>query len=257
MLIKKNIIKENFFKLLFFNKANYDLFILIIIFGTPKNYFMRSETIENYLKTIYNLSNNNTSVVGNQALANKLHLTPATITEALRKLNELKLVVYEKSYGTRLTSLGVKMALSIVRRHRIWETYLVRELAFGWDEVHEIAEELEHIKNDKLINKLSEILGNPVFDPHGDPIPDAKGKFKKSNFIKLSDCKSQLKCKIMGVTDHSTVFLKFLEKNRLIIGAEIFIKSIEEFDNSFVLLCSTKEIIISNKVAENIIVDNP
>ena len=105
--------------------------------------------------------------------------------EGLKKLHELNYVVYEKSYGTRLTTMGSKLALSIVRRHRIWETYLVKELEFGWDEVHEIAEELEHIKNDKLINKLATILGNPIYDPHGDPIPDEKGKIQKSNFFKL------------------------------------------------------------------------
>src|SRR6185436_13846663 len=159
---------------------------------------MRAETIENYLKTIYNLSANNTTVVANQKLANKLEIQPASVTEGLRKLHELKYVIYEKSYGTRLTALGSKLALGIVRRHRIWETYLAKELGFGWDEVHEIAEELEHIKNDKLINKLSERLGNPVYDPHGDPIPDEKGKIKKSNFISLSEAKTGHAYKIMG-----------------------------------------------------------
>lgn len=215
---------------------------------------MRTETIENYLKTIYNLSANNTTIVVNQKLAEKLAVRPATITEALRKLHDLKLVVYEKSYGTRLTTQGAKEALAIVRRHRIWETYLAKELNFGWDEVHEIAEELEHIKNDKLINKLSEILGNPIYDPHGDPIPDVNGKFQKSNFIKLSEAKLKNKYKIMGVTDHSTIFLKYLEKNQLVIGAEIAIKQIEEFDNSFLVNCNKKEIMITPKVAENIIV---
>ena len=111
---------------------------------------MQSETIENYLKTIYHLSSGNTTIVNNKQLADKLNVIPATVTEAVKKLHELKLVIYEKSYGTRLTTSGSKMALSIVRRHRIWETYLANELGFGWDEVHEIAEELEHIKNDKL-----------------------------------------------------------------------------------------------------------
>src|ERR1043165_5895081 len=121
---------------------------------------MRPETIENYLKNIYHLSADNKGVVGNFQLAHKLNIKPASVTEALRKLHELKYVIYEKSYGTRLTGSGSKMALAIVRRHRIWETYLARELGFGWEEVHEIAEELEHIKNDKLINKLSELMGN-------------------------------------------------------------------------------------------------
>lgn len=216
---------------------------------------MRQETIENYLKTIYNLSTDNTQVVHNQSLADKLNLNPATITEGLKKLHDLKLVIYEKSYGTRLTSAGTKMALNIIRRHRIWETYLVKELDFGWDEVHEIAEELEHVRNDKLIHKLAGILGNPIYDPHGDPIPDAKGKIKKSNFIKLSEAKIKDKYKVMGVTDHSTSFLKYLEKHQLIIGAEISLRGTEEFDNSIQLICRKKELNISHMAAENIIVE--
>lgn len=216
---------------------------------------MRPETIENYLKTIYNLSAHNTTVVANQKLAQKLDIQPASVTEGLRKLHELKYVIYEKSYGTRLTALGSKLALGIVRRHRIWETYLVKELGFGWDEVHEIAEELEHIKNDKLINKLATILGNPQFDPHGDPIPDARGKIQKSNFIKLSEGKAEQWYKIMGVTNHSTAFLKYLEKQHLIIGAEIYLKGIEEFDGSMQLVCGKKEMSVSPKAAESIIVE--
>ncbi len=215
---------------------------------------MQAETIENYLKTIYHLSAGNVSVVNNKQLAEKLQVIPATVTEAVKKLHDLKLVIYEKSYGTRLTSAGAKRALLIVRRHRIWETYLAKELGFGWDEVHEIAEELEHIKNDKLIKKLSEKLGHPSYDPHGDPIPDEKGKFQKSNFIKLSETASNKKYKVMGVTDHSTAFLKYLEKHQLIIGAEVSIRGIEEFDDSILLLCNKKEISISPKVSECIIV---
>jgi DtxR family Mn-dependent transcriptional regulator len=215
---------------------------------------MRQETIENYLKTIYNLSSDNSNVVSNQKLADKLNIRPASVTEGLRKLHELKHVIYEKSYGTRLTTGGAKLALNIIRRHRIWETYLANELGFGWDEVHEIAEELEHIQNDKLINKLATILGNPIYDPHGDPIPDAKGKIQKSNFIKLSEGKPKENYKIMGVTDHSTAFLKYLEKHQLIIGASINVKTIEEFDNSILLVCQKKEINISSKGADCIIV---
>ncbi len=215
---------------------------------------MRTETVENYLKTIYNLSSDNTAVVTNQKLADKLNINPASVTEALRKLHELKYVVYEKSYGTRLTATGAKMAIDMVRRHRIWETYLAKELGFGWDEVHEIAEELEHVKNDKLINKLAELMGNPSFDPHGDPIPDAKGKFQKNKFVNLSEGKIKGAYKIMGVSDHSPVFLKYLEKHQLIIGAEVQVKNIEEVDGSLVVLCNKKEVIVSPKVAGNIIV---
>lgn len=216
---------------------------------------MRQETIENYLKTIYNLSSDNSTLVGNKELSEKLKLRPATVTEGLRKLHELKYVVVEKSYGTRLTSAGARLALNIVRRHRIWETYLVKELGFGWDEVHEMAEQLEHVKDDRLTNKLASILGNPVYDPHGDPIPDEKGKMQKSNFIKLSEAKTKLNYKIMGVTDHSTAFLKYLEKHQLIIGTLVKLKAIEEFDHSMVLLYNKKELTISARAAECVIVE--
>jgi len=217
---------------------------------------MRQETIQNDLKTIYNLSSYNTAVVNNQKIADRLSLNPATVTEGLRKLHELKYIVYEKSYGSRLTTSGSKLALDIIRRHRIWETYLAKELGFGWDEVHAIAEELEHVNNVKLINKLASILGNPIYDPHGDPIPDEKGKIQKSNFIKLSETKLKLNYKVMGVTDHSTTFLKYLEKHNLIIGANINVKTIEDFDNSIVLICQKKEVNISPKAADCIIVQS-
>jgi DtxR family Mn-dependent transcriptional regulator len=215
---------------------------------------MLTETIENYLKAIYHLSEGNHHVVSNKDLSMKLNVIPATVTEALKKLYGLNLVEYEKSYGTRLSPQGIKMAIGIVRRHRIWETYLVNELGFGWDEVHEIAEELEHIKNDKLIQKLSEKLGNPQFDPHGDPIPNEKGILQKSSFIKLSNAEVGITYKIVAVSDHSKEFLKYLEKHRLIIGSELRIKSVESFDSSLILKIQNKKLNISSKVAECVIV---
>lgn len=216
---------------------------------------MLSETIENYLKTIYNLSSEKTQVVSNSNLSLRLGINPASVTESLKKLHELKYVIYEKSYGARLTASGTRIAVSIVRRHRIWETYLAQELGFGWEEVHEIAEELEHVRNDKLIQKLSEILGNPKFDPHGDPIPDAKGKVKRTNFIPLTQAIAGRNYYIRGVTDHSSVFLKYLDKHHLRIGAEIEVRSIEEFDGSKTVLCEKKEILLTAKANEYIIVE--
>ena len=216
---------------------------------------MRPETIENYLKTIYNLTSAKTQVVSNSDLSSRLGINPASVTESLKKLHELKYVIYEKSYGTRLTTSGTKLAVSIVRRHRIWETYLAKELGFGWEEVHEIAEELEHVRNDKLIQKLADILGNPRFDPHGDPIPDAKGKVKRTNFIPLTQALAGKNYFMRGVTDHSSVFLKYLDKHHLRIGAEIEIRSVEEFDGSKIVICEKKEIILTSKVNEYIIVE--
>lgn len=215
---------------------------------------MQTETIENYLKTIYHLSDENSHVVTNKALAQRLNVIPATVTEAVKKLDTLNLVIYEKSYGTRLTSQGIKQALVIVRRHRIWETFLAQELGFGWDEVHEIAEELEHIKSDKLIKKLSEKLGNPLYDPHGDPIPDEKGKFHRIEFMKLSDVKAGRNYVLSGVVDHSKDFLKFLDKNKLKIGDQIRVIEKEQFDGSLLVLCNGKEQRLSLQMVMNLLV---
>lgn len=216
---------------------------------------MNDKTIENYLKNIYHASKDNSRLVSNKEIANAMDLAAPTVSETIKKLDALKLITYEKSYGVRLTNEGLKLALDIIRRHRIWETYLAKELGFGWDEVHEIAEELEHVKNDKLIKKLALILGNPIFDPHGDPIPDEEGKMQKSNFSKLSEGEIQKKYKLMGVTDHSTTFLKYLEKHGLTIGATLLIKSREIFDKSLVIICKKQEVYLGEKGANCIIVE--
>lgn len=215
---------------------------------------MQRETIENYLKTIYHLSNGNTRVVTNKQLASTLNVNPATITETVRKMDALHLVKYEKSYGTQLTTQGTKQALAIVRRHRIWETYLAQELGFGWDEVHEIAEELEHVSSEKLIQKLFQKLGNPLYDPHGDPIPDEKGKFHKIEFIKLSEAKAGRKYYLSGVADHTSTFLKFLDRNKLKIGDQITVLEIETFDGSMLIQCNGKEIRLSLQMVLNLMV---
>ena len=215
---------------------------------------MNNKTIENYLKNIYHASKDNTRLVSNKEIASAMDLSAPTVSETIKKLDNLKLISYEKSYGVRLTTEGLKLALDIIRRHRIWETFLAKELGFGWDEVHEIAEELEHVKNDKLIKKLALVLGNPIYDPHGDPIPDEQGIMQKSNFIKLSEAELLKKYKLMGVTDHSTNFLKYLEKNELTIGATLIVKSKEIFDNSIVIVCKKKDVYLGVKGAECLIV---
>lgn len=215
---------------------------------------MTKENTENYLKTIFHLSQGNTQLVTNKELAVRLNVIPATVTEAVKKLHELKLVTYEKSYGTRLTAKGTKQALAIVRRHRIWETYLATELGFGWDEVHEIAEELEHVSNEKLIQKLAARLGNPSFDPHGDPIPDENGKLHKMPFIKLSEARPGRVYALSGVADHSSVFLKFLDKNNLKIGDKIKILEIEAFDGSLLIEHGETTIRLSLQIVMNLLV---
>jgi DtxR family Mn-dependent transcriptional regulator len=176
---------------------------------------MLSVTEENYLKAIYQISHQDDSVntVGTNELAARLSLKPATVNDMLKKLKEKKLVVYEKYGKIELTHTGSKIAVYLVRKHRLWETFLVSKLRFNWHEVHDVAEQLEHVNSVKLIERLDEFLHYPEFDPHGDPIPDSKGKIRKSSFIKLSHAKIKIRYKVMGVRDYSILFLKYLEKN--------------------------------------------
>jgi DtxR family Mn-dependent transcriptional regulator len=218
---------------------------------------MLSVTEENYLKAIYHISHQDDSVnaVGTNELASRLNLKPATVNDMLKKLKEKKLVKYEKYGKIELTSIGSKTALYLVRKHRLWETFLVSKLRFNWDEVHEIAEQLEHINSAKLIERLDEFLLYPLFDPHGDPIPDSKGKIRKSSFIKLSNAKLKNHYKVMGVRDHSTLFLKYLEKNNFVIGTSFQVISMEDFDGSFQIKTRSGQFTISNKAADFIIVE--
>jgi len=214
---------------------------------------VQEKTVENYLKTIYHLSSSGSLMVTNKQLATRMEVIPATITETLRKLNEMRLVDYEKSYGARLTPKGLKQALAIVRRHRIWETYLAQELGFGWDEVHEIAEELEHVVNEKLILRLHQKIGEPMFDPHGDPIPDEKGKIQKMEFIKLSDCKAGRSYVFCGVSDHSASFLNYLDRNKLKIGNRVEVLERESFDGSVLVKRGDGKIQLSLQIAMNML----
>ena len=166
-----------------------------------------------------------------------------------------KLINYEKSKGFKLTDKGRQIAVSIIRKHRLWEVFLVEKLGFGWDEVHDMAEELEHIKNEKLIDRLDSFLGHPKADPHGDPIPNAMGVFAKSTAIMLSELKKDQQARFIGVIDHTPEFLSYLDKIGLSLGDPLKVVAIEEYDHSVTLRLKTKkEIVVSNKVANSLLV---
>ncbi|HEY1009277.1 MAG TPA: metal-dependent transcriptional regulator, partial [Daejeonella sp.] len=166
-----------------------------------------------------------------------------------------KLINYVKYQGVTLTGIGIKAAVNIIRKHRLWEVFLVEKLGFKWDEVHDIAEELEHINSISLIDRLDDFLGNPIADPHGDPIPDRTGNFKHKTLIKVSDMKQGQGGIISGVSEHSSIFLKHLEKLSLTLGTKIIITDVIEFDGSIILTVDeTKERTISREVAKNILV---
>ena len=216
---------------------------------------MHSFTEENYLKTIYKLQEQNGDTVANSDLAKAMEVHSASVTDMLKKMAKKKLINYEKSRGFRLTEKGKQIALNIIRKHRLWEVFLLEKLGFGWDEVHEIAEQLEHIQSESLINRLDAYLGHPKADPHGDPIPNANGVLVKSKSILLSELKKDQSGRFTGVIDHSPAFLSYLDKIGIAIGDTIKIKNIEAYDNSITLQLRGKtELVVSLKVANSLLV---
>ena len=148
--------------------------------------YMHTLTEENYLKAIYKLHEDKPDKINTNAIAGLVDTAPASVTDMLRKLADKKLIRYAKYQGVSLTATGKKAAVSVIRKHRLWELFLVEKLGYSWDEVHEIAEQLEHIHSDSLVSRLSTFLGNPRMDPHGDPIPDENGNFHSRKSIPLS-----------------------------------------------------------------------
>lgn len=214
-----------------------------------------SFTEENYLKVIHRLSEATSEEISTNAVAELMQTKAASVTDMLRKLAEKGWVNYTKYQGVRLSASGEKIALSIVRKHRLWEVFLVDKMGFNWDEVHEIAEQLEHIESDELIHKLDEYLGFPKTDPHGDPIPNKDGVLPELAYTHLSDIKVNKTCKLMGVAQDSAVFLQSLTRLHLSLGAQLDIKEINEFDRSIIVSVNKAEpIFISHEVAKNILV---
>ena len=209
---------------------------------------------ENYLKTIYHLTTSSDTEISTNAIAEMMVTKASSVTDMLKKLAEKGLVNYKKYQGVSLTENGKLAAKMIVRKHRLWEVFLVKKLDFSWDEVHDIAEQLEHIKSEKLINKLDDFLGNPTEDPHGDPIPDAKGKILKIEKLLLSELNENQIGICVGVKDSSAEFLKYLDKNKIALGISIKVNAIEAFDLSLNVKINEIDFIISKKIAENIFV---
>ncbi len=186
---------------------------------------------ENYIKAIFHLQQADENVTTNEVAA-ELNTKPASVTDMLKKLKQKKILNYEKYQGFRLSAEGKKIALTIVRKHRLWEYFLVEKLAFGWDEVHEMAEELEHLASTKLIDKLDAFLGFPKFDPHGDPIPDINGKMAVRKQINLIDLPINQKAEVSAVASQSTELLELLKHKQISIGTKIMVKQKFAFDHS-------------------------
>ena len=219
-----------------------------------KNKTMLSQAEENYLKAIYSLDTESKGVVSTNLIANKMQTKASSVTDMIQKLSEKELVKYKKYQGVRLSDKGRKVATSIVRKHRLWECFLVEKLHFSWDKVHDIAEQLEHIKSEALINSLDAFLEFPSYDPHGDPIPDKDGNIYKRKKVALSTLSPQDETVLLGVKDSSDTFLKFLNKKNIGIGDNIKIIGQELFDKSMEVIINGKELTITDVVAKNLLV---
>jgi len=213
-----------------------------------------SASKENYLKAIFHLQQEQENVSTN-ALAESLQTKPASVTDMLKKLKTQKLLQYEKYYGVRLTPEGRKVALLIIRKHRLWECFLVEKLQFGWEEVHEIAEELEHISSKKLVDRLEAFLDFPKSDPHGDPIPDINGKIPQLQQLAVSDLPLSSPAIVNGISDQSQNMLELLKHKGLQLGTRLEVKKKFDVDGSIELkIRNQQSVTISDHVAKNLLV---
>jgi DtxR family Mn-dependent transcriptional regulator len=215
-----------------------------------------SFTEENYLKAIFKELEKGPARTTTNSIASAVATAPASVTDMLQKLSDKKLVNYERYQGVALTTQGKKMAVSVIRKHRLWELFLVSQLGFNWDEVHEIAEQLEHIQSDELVKRLYVFLGKPKWDPHGDPIPDELGNFHSQKAITLVSASKNDKLIVSGVIDHSSDFLKLLDNIGLMPGKKITVRDKTDYDHSMMIFigASKNAVHISADIARNILV---
>lgn len=208
---------------------------------------------ENYLKTIFHLQETEGTVT-TTILAEKLQTKPASVTDMMKKLDAKKLLHYKPYYGFSLSAEGKKIAIGIIRRHRLWEYFLSEKLKFGWDEVHHLAEDLEHVSSKKLIDRLDEFLGFPPFDPHGDPIPDSRGRMRNVRKIPLQLLPLQQPAEVCQVTNQSVEMLELLQHKNIGIGTRLEVKKHFDFDQSLELKIKKATVTISQQLAKNIFV---
>ncbi len=209
---------------------------------------------ENYLKAIYKLSERYGSPVNTNAIARVMKTAPASVTDMLKKLAKKDLISYQKYYGGSLADRGKKLATELIRRHRLWESFLVDKLGFEWDEVHIIAEELEHVDSQKLVDRLDEFLGHPKFDPHGDPIPDREGRYTLRVQYPLCDLEPGESGTVVGVLDHQDGFLQVLRVLDIQLGTKISVLELFDFDESVKISINDKEHIVSNQISTQVYV---
>lgn len=215
---------------------------------------MNSQSEEDYLKALYHLEMDFDAVSTN-SIADYLEMKPSSVTDMLKKLADKKFINYQKYKGTSLTKKGKLIALSIIRKHRLWETFLVEKLGFGWDQVHIIAEQLEHIKSEELIENLDNFLGNPKYDPHGDPIPNKDGEIEKMNQKLLVELKASQKGIITGVKKGTASLLNYLDKEKIKLGDSIKVIEILEFDGTYIVEINKRKLTFSEKICQNLLLE--
>lgn len=215
---------------------------------------MASQTEENYLKALFNLATAS-GEVNISELAAQLQVSMPTVNSMVKTLQKNGWVIYQKYKPVQLTPEGQKTAAMVIRQHRLTEMFLVDKMGFGWEEVHEIAEQVEHIHAPKFFERMDELLGFPTIDPHGSPIPDKLGRVKETHYVSLADCKAGQKVVLAALTNSPTEFLKFLNSRNLSLGTHITIHSQEAYDQSMVVsyLSNSKET-LSEKVCEKLLV---
>jgi DtxR family Mn-dependent transcriptional regulator len=215
---------------------------------------LNSFTEENYLKAIYKLAIRSGKVVSTNALAERLDTKASSVTDMIKRLAGKKLVNYKKYQGVTLSKRGQQIAIDIIRKHRLWEVFLVDHLGFGWDEVHDVAEQMEHINSDLLIKRLDKFLDHPKYDPHGGPIPDSEGNFPAPARVKLDELNVGKQSKVMGITENSETFLAYLTKVGIQLGVEFTLNERQDFDRSVEINLDGKRIQLSHEVAKHIFV---
>lgn len=207
---------------------------------------------ENYLKAIFKISEKDPGPVLTNALAAAMGTSAASATDMLKRLSEKQLVAYEKYRGVTLTPAGDRLATSLIRKHRLWEVFLVEKLGFAWDEVHDFAEQLEHVQGDNLTDRLDEYLNHPRFDPHGDPIPDAQGRWIRRPQVRLTTLSPGQKGIVTGVDDHTSPFLQYLDELGIALGVAIELLDRTAYDQSSKVRISGKEYTLSEKASQNL-----
>lgn len=210
---------------------------------------------ENYIKSIYHLSNAGNAEVSTNAIADQLNTKPASVSDMIKKLANKKVIDYQKYQGVNISEEGKKVALQIIRKHRLWEVFLVEKLKFNWDEVHDIAEQLEHIKSPLLTERLDDFLGNPKMDPHGDPIPDKDGKFEVGPTVPLSEMSVDEAGIFMTVGNDNPQLLQYLDKMQIRLGTNVKVLEKVEFDGSMQVVCEDqKPTFLSNQITQYLMI---